>query len=204
MKRMTVIAALTTALLVGMTPCAAQETPVATATVAPGTSASTVAVSATVSATAVADAVPTSPTTTADSSTTAAHSDSADNGDDQDYWPDLEAQRGETIRVNFEGDRTFDDLQVEVSAPFQSFRTTVLSDQSIVVSVPQNFSAAAKVAPVFTVLDGDEPVDTFTVSVEYSRPKMDPVENSSPLFSLISNIAFRLPQLPFMAFLFEE
>lgn len=203
MKRMTVIAALTTALLAGMTPCAAQESQLATAT-------ATVAVSATVSPTAVADAVSTAPTTTPASSTTAAHSDSAknsdsvNNGDDQDYWPDLEAQRGETIRVNFEGDRTFDDLRVEVSAPFQSFRTTVLPDQSIVVSVPQNFSAAAKVSPVFTVLDGDTPVDTFTVSVEYSRPKVNQVENSSPLFSLISNIAFRLPQLPFMAFLFDE
>lgn len=204
MKRMTVIAALTTALLTGMTPCAAQETQVATATAAPGTTAATVAVSATLSATAVADAVSTSPTTTPASSTTAAHSDSADNSDDQDYWPDLEARRGETIRVNFEGDRTFDDLRVEVSAPFQSFRTTVLPDQSIVVSIPQNFPTAAKVSPVFTVLDGNTPVDTFTVSVEYSRPKVDQVENSSPLFSLISNIAFRLPQLPFMAFLFEE
>lgn len=212
------VAALATALIVGMPPCMAADStgvPAADDTAVVATTGMVQATGVSV-ADAVAEAIdntdatgaakvadltserltsdPT-PDTPGDSTHRAGSPGATSSGD---FWHDVAAQRGQTVRIEYEGDRTFEQLKVQIPSPFQSFRTRVADDQSITVFVPHYFTGASKVSPVFTVSDGDTEIDTFSVSVEYPRPKNDPDERTSPLFRLISDIAFRLPQLPFV------
>lgn len=221
------VATLTTALLAGVCPCGATEsTPVVEAgslasSVVETTSITSVTTAAQPVTISVADTVAELiddsgvSTTTKVAELTAEKSASDSTPDtpvpagssadaDTDFWHDVEADRGEAVRVKFEGERTFEDLQVRVSAPFQNFHRMIEDDQSIVVFVPDNLNAAAKASPVFTVSAEGKDIDTFSVTVKYPRTKVDPDERSNPLFRLISDLAFRLPQLPFVAQLFEE
>ncbi len=223
MKRMKVVAALATALMVGIAPCMATESVVVTAventeatavteapplTSAPAVepivvielSEPTAAVGrgGMVNGNAIADSTPATPTPTVNPPSTE-HPDS-----EMDFWRDVDAQRGEIVRVEYEGDHTFNNLKVESSTAFQSFRTQVEPDQSITVFVPHFFTGASQVSPVFRVSDRYGEIDTFSVSVEYPRPHSNPDEDSSPLFRLISDIAFRLPQVPFISQLFDD
>ncbi|NLZ58422.1 MAG: hypothetical protein GX898_09015 [Corynebacterium sp.] len=221
MKRTKLVAALTTVLMMGSTPCIAADSTMITAAETPDTPATTGTMySASVSVLdTVAEAVHTTTPTQADDSgrsetenqltettptTPSADGTSTDTQTGPAFWRDAEAERGEILRVAYEGDSTFENLKVEVSFPFQNFRTQVQPDQSITVFVPHFFTGASQVSPVFTVSDDNGEVDTFSVSVEYPRPITEPAERTTPLFRLISEVAFRLPQIPFVRHLFED
>lgn len=222
------MAALVTALMVGTTPCLAADSTALTA--AESTSASSPAAAAPASSLSVAEAVagpieatkaiqiegskeennlpgavtptPATPVLPMPLGTEAPLADPAAQA--HDHWQDTVAKRGEAVTVKFTGDATFKDLDVKVSTPFQNFHTRVEADQSITVFVPRYFTGASKVAPVFTVSDDTGEIDTFSLTVEYPRPLTEEDEASTPLFRVISEMAIRLPQVPFLRYLFED
>jgi hypothetical protein len=74
------------------------------------------------------------------------------------------------------------------------------------VRVPSRFPGASTVSPTFTVYEGQQEIDSFKVTVEYPKPftrkKQD--EDLDVLVRIISELAFRVPQLPFVANLFKS
>ncbi|WP_225213349.1 hypothetical protein [Corynebacterium gallinarum] len=222
MKRMTVVATLTIALLAGVAPCSAHEaaSPVTIETAAHSTTISPAGVNP--SSRSVADAVadaaaeasssatptPTSEAEAAPRPTNGAQvadSTGTDKGaTDRGMWRDVVAEPGQTLHVKFEGDRVYRDLTIETPAQFATFDTVILQDQSIIVFVPSDFTTGATISPVFTISDAHGQLDSFSVTVEYPRSGTTEAEPASPLARLISDIAFRLPQLPFMTHLFKS
>lgn len=219
---MTVVATLTTALLAGVAPCSAHE-------VASSVTIETTAQSTTISpagvnpssrsvADAVADAAteassPATPTPTSGAGSTPRPTPGAQVADntgtdtnvtDRGLWRDVVAKPGQTLQVDFEGERIYRDLTIEAPAQFATFDTMILQDQSIIVFVPSDFTTGATISPVFTISDEDGQLDSFSVTVEYPRSGTTEAEPSSPLARLISDIAFRLPQLPFISHLFKS
>ena len=222
MKRMTVVATLTTALLAGVTPCYAHEaaSPVIIETAAQSTTVSPAGVnpSSRSVADAVADAAAESsssatpspeagaePTLRATQGAQVADSTGTDrDATDRGLWDDAVAEPGQPLHVKFKGDRIYRDLSIEVPTQFATFGTLILQDQSIIVFVPSDFTTGATITPVFTVSDAHGQLDSFSVTVEYPRSGTTETEPDSPLARLISDIAFRLPQLPFISHLFKS
>ena len=218
---MTVVATLTTALLAGVAPGHAQEaaSPAIIETAAQSTTVSPAGVNP--SSRSVAEAVAEAAAEASSSSTPSPGSGTestprpsngaqvADStGTDRDatdrgLWHDAVAKPGQTLHVEFEGDRVYPELTIEAPAQFATFGTMILQDQSIIVFVPSDFTTGATISPVFTVSDAHGQIDSFSVTVEYPRSGTTEAEPASPLARLISDIAFRLPQLPFMSHLFK-
>lgn len=194
MKQMKVAVALTTALLIGVSPCHATESVVAAGVESGAVAGAETAVQL---ASDTAVLAPDAPSLAESSSTSTQNSG-------RDFWRDATASPGEDLQIKFQGSHNFDELKVEAASPFQNFRVLVETDQTIVVFVPQNFAGASTVSPVFTVSDQLGEIDTFSVTVDYPRPMVKTNERTNPLFSFVSALAFRIPQLPFLAQLFED
>lgn len=117
-----------------------------------------------------------------------------------DHWRDTEALPGQRIFIPFEGTAgELGELRVEVAEAFPGFRAQVQPDHSIRVKVPQSFPGVTQASPVFTVSDHRGAVDTFSVDVEYPRPRSTEPEPTSLLVQMISELVLRLPQLPWLA-----
>lgn len=122
-----------------------------------------------------------------------------------DPWKDASGSPGQSLVIPFEGSLNFDDITVDVPDAFTGFSTRVLSDQSIRVSVPAYFPGASEVTPVFKVSDKGKEIDTFQVNVEYPRPKaVQHDDDVNVLVRIISELAFRLPQIPFVTGFFKN
>ncbi|ALC06454.1 hypothetical protein CDES_10385 [Corynebacterium deserti GIMN1.010] len=123
----------------------------------------------------------------------------ATQSDAPDLWPNAVAKPGDIVRIPYLGHETVKCLTVEATEPFQDFKTLVERDNSIVVAVPNNLSGVSKVSPVFTVSDEDGELDTFSIDVEVDPAGDTAEEKRSALFEIISEIAYRMPHLPFVA-----
>ncbi|WP_080793868.1 hypothetical protein [Corynebacterium pacaense] len=122
-----------------------------------------------------------------------------------DPWKNTSGTPGQSIVVPFEGTDAVGDITVGVPDAFTGFSTRVLKDQSILVTVPRLFPGASEVSPVFTVSENGREIDTFQVNVQYLRPKLARhTEDMNLLVRIISELAFRLPQIPFVAGLFRN
>ncbi|ANE04521.1 hypothetical protein ccrud_10120 [Corynebacterium crudilactis] len=115
------------------------------------------------------------------------------------YWEDAEAKPGDIIRIPYRGNHTYSDLKVEAAEPFQDFSTLIELDNSIVIAVPKTLTGVASVAPVFTVSDKFGEIDTFSITVQVNPLTQTEQEHRSALFDVISQIANRMPHLPFVA-----
>ncbi|WP_096457357.1 hypothetical protein [Corynebacterium suranareeae] len=116
-----------------------------------------------------------------------------------DLWADIEAKPGDVVRIPYLGNHIYNDLKVKAAEPFQDFRALIQLDNSIVVAVPKNLNGVASVAPVFTVSDSYGELDTFTITVTVEPTRPSDEESRSALFDVISQIAYRMPHLPFVA-----
>ena len=116
-----------------------------------------------------------------------------------DLWEDVEAKPGDIVKIPYLGTRTYEDLKVEVAKPFKDFQILVGLDNSIVIAVPKNLSGAASVAPVFTVSDKYGEIDSFAITVSVESQRQSDDEKRSALFDVISEIAYRMPHLPFVS-----
>lgn len=114
-------------------------------------------------------------------------------------WEDIEAKPGDIVHIPYLGTRNYEELKVEAAKPFQDFQILVGLDNSIVIAVPKNLSGAASVAPVFTVSDKYGEIDTFSIKVSVESNRQSEDEKRSALFDVISEIAYRMPHLPFVS-----
>lgn len=116
-----------------------------------------------------------------------------------DLWEDIKAKPGDIVHIPYQGTRNYEDLTVEVAKPFEDFQILVGLDNSIVIAVPKNLSGAASVAPVFTVSDKNGEIDSFTIKVSVEPRRQSDEEKRSALFDVISELAHRMPHLPFVS-----